>query len=82
MVEYVVVLELAVAVVVEVDADLLARVYPVAAQHRRAACRDPDAGQRVGVHLVLLDQALALLVHVDAAVLAVVDLFAQNLFSY
>lgn len=58
--------------------DLLPRVYAVAAQHGRGAGRDPHAGQRVRVHLVLLDQPLALLVHVDAAVLAVVDLVVPD----
>lgn len=53
---------------------LFAGVYAVPAQHGRGAGGDPDAGERVGVHLVLLDEALPLLVHVDAAVLPVVDL--------
>ena len=46
---------------------------PIPAQDGRAARGDPHSGQLVAEDLVLLDQALAALVHVDAAVLAVVD---------
>ena len=46
---------------------------PVPPEHGRAAGGDPHAGQLVAEHLILLDEALAPLVHVDAAVLAVVD---------
>lgn len=41
---------------------LLAAVDAVLAEDRRAASGHPDASQRVAVHLVLLDHALALLV--------------------
>lgn len=78
MVEDVVVLQLAVPVVVEVHANLLPRVYSVPPQHWRGACRYPDAGQRVGVHFVLLDQSLSLLVHVDTSMLTVVDLVVSH----
>lgn len=44
VIEDVIVLELAVPVIVEVNADLLSRVNAIPTQHRRAACRDPDAG--------------------------------------
>lgn len=40
---------------------LLATVYPVTAQDWGAASGDPDASQGVGIHLILLDQALAFL---------------------
>lgn len=46
----------------------------VATQHGRGACSDPNASERIRINLVLLDKALALLVHVDTAVLPVVDL--------
>lgn len=83
MIEYVVVLELSVPVVIKVDADLLAGVYPIPAQNRSAACRDPNARQGVGVHLVLLDQPLALFVHVDAAMLTMVNLnSAKHCYMY
>lgn len=78
MIEYVIVFQLSVTVVIEIDPHLLPGVYPIPAQHRRAARCDPDAGQGVGVDLILLDEALALLVHVDAAVLSVVDLVVTN----
>ena len=52
---------------------LFPRVDPVPPEDRGAAGGDPHAGQFVAEHLILLDQPLAALVHVDAAVLAMVD---------
>ena len=51
MIEDVVVLEYAVAVVVEVHPDLLAGMDAISAQYRRRPSCDPHAGQRVGIHL-------------------------------
>lgn len=61
MVEDVVVFQLAVAVVVEIHADLLATVYPVAPENGLTASGDPHTSQCVAVHLILLYQALAFL---------------------
>lgn len=78
MIENIIVLQLSVAVVVKIHADLLATVNAIPPQHRRRTRRDPNARQGVRVHLVLLDQALALLVHVNTAVLAVVYLVVSD----
>ena len=78
MVEDIVIFKDAVAIVVEVDADLFARVDAIPAQHGRRTRGNPDAGQRVGVDLVLLDQPLALLVNVYTAMLAVMNFVVTN----
>lgn len=78
MIENIIVLQLPVAVVVKIHADLLATVNAISPQHRRRARRNPNARQSVRVDLVLLDQALALLVHVNTAVLAVVYLVVSD----
>ena len=41
-------------------------------------CSDPDARQRVCVHLVTFYESLSLLMHVDAAVLPIVDLVVPH----
>ena len=78
VIEDIVILEDAVAVVVEIHADLFSRVDAVPPKHRCGSGRDPDAGQRVGVNFVLLDQPLALLMHVDATVLPMMDFVVPN----
>ena len=78
MVEDIIILKYSVAIVVEVNADLFAGVDAVASEHGGGAGSDPDAGQRVGVNFVLLDQPLTLFVYVDAAVLTVVNLVVTN----
>ena len=78
MIEDIVILEDAVAVVIKIHADLFSRVDPVSPKHRCGSGCDPDAGQRVGVNFVLLDQPLTLFVYVDAAVLTVVNLVVTN----
>ena len=45
----------------------------VVAHHRGGTVADCDAGVSVGEDLILLDQTLPLLVHIDAARLTVVD---------
>jgi len=42
--------------------DLLATVDAIMPKHWCAACRYPDAGQGIGIHLIELDQALTFLV--------------------
>lgn len=78
MVEDVVIFKFPVTVIIEIHPHLLPRMYPIPPQHRRAPRRDPHARQRVRVHLVLLDQTLSFLVHVNAPVLPVVDLIVPN----
>lgn len=53
-------------------------MYAITPQHGSGAGRDPDPGQGVGVHFVLLDQPLTLLMYVYTAVLAVVDLIVPH----
>lgn len=74
MVENVVILELAVSVVVEVDADLFTGVYSVPPEYRRGTGCDPHSCKGIRVHFVLLYQPLTLFVNVDTAMLTVVDL--------
>lgn len=74
MIENVVVLELSVAVVVEVNANLLSGMDTVASQNGGAAGCDPDTSQSVGIDFILFNQSLAFLVHINSAVLAVVNL--------
>uniref|UniRef100_A0A1I8ALS0 Uncharacterized protein n=1 Tax=Steinernema glaseri TaxID=37863 RepID=A0A1I8ALS0_9BILA len=62
------------AVVVEVDADLLARLDSVAAEDGPGARGDPDPVQRVPVDVLLLDEAAVVAEDVDAALLAREDL--------
>ena len=62
MVVDVVLLQDSAPVVVEVDADLLAAVYPVAAEDGLAARGDPHSRQCVGVDLVALDDATPIVV--------------------
>lgn len=50
----------------------------IATQYRGGSSSDPNPSERVGVHFVLLDEALALLVHVYPAVLAVMDLVVPH----
>lgn len=49
-------------VVVEVDANLLAAVNPVASEDGLTSGGDPHSGQRVGVDLVALDDATPIIV--------------------
>lgn len=46
-------------IVVEVDADLFARMNSILTKNWRRSCCDPDTGQRVPIHLILLDQTFA-----------------------
>lgn len=55
MIENVVVLQFTMAIIIEIDADLLARVNAIAAQHRRTASCYPHTGQRIRIHFVLFD---------------------------
>lgn len=65
-------------IVVKIHPHLLARMYSVSPQDRRAARGDPHACQRVSVHLVLLDQPLSLLMHINTPVLPVVNLVVPH----
>lgn len=73
MVEYIVIFESTVTVVVKIHADLFARMNTISAQNRRATGRDPYSGQRISVNFVFFDDPLAFFVNVNASVLAVVD---------
>ena len=53
-------------------------MYTVASQNGRGTRCNPDASESVGIHLVLLNETLALLVHIDTAMLAMVDLVVPD----
>lgn len=78
MVEDVIVLQLAVAVVVEIHPHLFAAVNAIPPENWRRTGRDPHPGKRVRVYLVLLDQTLALFVHVDPTVLTMMYFIMPN----
>lgn len=50
----------------------------VTTQHGRGACSNPHASQGVGIHLILFNKALTLLVHVNTAVLTVMYLVVSH----
>lgn len=57
---------------------LFPRMYTVAPQHGGRPRRDPDAGECVGIHFILLYKPLTLFMYVDATMLSVVDLIVPD----
>lgn len=78
MIENIIVLQLSVAIVVKIYADLLATVNAISPQYRCRARSYPHARQGVRVDLILFDQTLALLVHINTAVLTVMYLIVSD----
>lgn len=57
MIVNIVVFKLSMPIVVEVHADLFARMDTISTQNRCTTGRYPHTSQRIGIHLILLDQS-------------------------
>lgn len=66
------------AIVVEINTDLFARMDAIASQYGCTARCNPHTGQCICIHFVLFNQTLALFMHVNATMLTVMDLIVSH----
>lgn len=66
------------SIVIKINTNLLATVYPISSQYWSAASCHPDSGQSITIDFILFYYALSFLMHINSTMLAIMNFVMSN----